>query len=197
MTPEKIIKVAENYESILKGLSVPVQRISVSSTFRQCSVEELLMHSHHLVLGIPGYAANPDKYGKANRHLGSVQTILSFGGLLRLQDMMDHNRKSSEDKPLPINTEETDSLGEEILRAKWHFHGFFPLWHIAQGRRACRQGWRNPREPFTDMLAAIRCEDSTGDYVGLERETADGLVSGEGRITIEDMLAEDWYIEAD
>ena len=87
-----------------------------------------------------------------------------------------------------------DGLGEEGERAVWEFCGAFPLQEIGNGRRACREGWRNRGEEF-DMLAAVACEDSMGVHVVLEREIADGLETGVGWITIEDMLATDWYLE--
>ncbi len=88
---------------------------------------------------------------------------------------------------------------ERYKRATWEFCGAFPLKEIARGRRACREGWRDRGDDDMDMLAvcqSIDLKDHTS-YLFLQRESADAFEDGGGEISIEDMLAEDWYLEVD
>ena len=92
MTPEKIIAVIEGYEKHLSRRGVPKVQMDPKRTFSSASKDELLAHAHLLCDGVKEFARNPEKMGKANRHLASVQMILSFAGWYTLEDLMNHNR---------------------------------------------------------------------------------------------------------
>jgi hypothetical protein len=93
---------------------------------------------------------------------------------------------------------EIDQMGDK--RAVWMLSGRLPLREIAAGKRACRAGWRNrgfftededPDESF-DMLAV--CASPDGELL-LSIESAQFLEEGGLFCNIEDLLAQDWYLE--
>jgi hypothetical protein len=92
MTPEKILAVVGMYEARLKQEGIRPKRMETSCTFATLSKQEVLAHVYHLIVGIKELAVNPEKQGKTGRHLGSIQTCLSFVGWYTLDDLMNHNR---------------------------------------------------------------------------------------------------------
>lgn len=92
MTPEKIIEVIEMYEKRLRERNVPKARVDPKCVFAAFTEDELLAHAHYLCDGAKEYARNPEKYGKANRHLTAIQMCMSFAGEYTLEDLMNHNR---------------------------------------------------------------------------------------------------------
>ncbi|MFA6593640.1 MAG: hypothetical protein WCT16_00085 [Candidatus Buchananbacteria bacterium] len=102
---------------------------------------------------------------------------------------------------------ETDELEPYAI---WDFCGAFPLAEIAKGRRACRAGWRNRsllvKEEFRDecrgefgMIAVVLgAECNEREFLKvlyLEREWDEDMEI-EGRFAyLDDMLANDWYLE--
>lgn len=93
MTPQKIIALAGRYEEELAALRIPKRRMEPERTFGSLTREESLAHARYLCEGVKEYAADPEKYGKANRHLTSVQMILSYAGLYTLSELMEQNRE--------------------------------------------------------------------------------------------------------
>ncbi len=92
--------------------------------------------------------------------------------------------------------EEIDGLGKK--KAVWIFCGQFPLREISEGKRACRKGWRNRGQENTDgwdMLAVIKSVSGDGPTLGLQRESAALIEGVETFNHIDDMLAEDWFLE--
>jgi hypothetical protein len=92
MTPDKIISLIERYEEELAALGIPPRRIDPSRTFASLDREGCLAHARYLCDGAKGYASDPERIGKANRHLTAIQMCLSFAGLYTLEDLMGHNR---------------------------------------------------------------------------------------------------------
>ena len=91
MTPEKICAVIEMYERELVDHLIPKRRISPSRSFAWASQTDLLAHAHFLCADAKVYAKNPEKYGKANRHLTAIQMCLSFATWYTLEELMEHN----------------------------------------------------------------------------------------------------------
>ena len=88
---------------------------------------------------------------------------------------------------------EIDGKGED--KARWLYCGKFPLAEIAKDRRACRKGWRNftvGEFEFFDMLSVVILSNGN---LGLQRESEDSIEGTEPYSSVEDMLAEDWYLE--
>ncbi|MEK7514623.1 MAG: hypothetical protein AAB587_02265 [Patescibacteria group bacterium] len=96
MKPEKIISVIEIYEKRLQTYEIPKERIDPKHTFASLSTEQILAHAHYLCDGAKEYARDPDKQGKVNRHLATIQMCLSFAGWYTLEDLMNHNRSDGE-----------------------------------------------------------------------------------------------------
>ncbi|MHB8710609.1 MAG: hypothetical protein ACYC6X_03615 [Minisyncoccota bacterium] len=96
MTPEKIIAVIEMYEERLRRARIRKIRMDPKCTFESLSKGLLLAHAHSLCEGVKEYARDPQKQGKANRHLTAVQMCLSFAGWYTLEDLMNHNRPISD-----------------------------------------------------------------------------------------------------
>lgn len=92
MTPEKIIAVIEMYDERLLKYGVTKVRIDPKLTFAEVSYEDLLRHAHYLCDGVKAFARDPEKLGKLNRHLASIQMCLSFAGWYTLEDLMNHNK---------------------------------------------------------------------------------------------------------
>ncbi len=92
MTPEKIISVVEMYEKRLAQAGIPKTRMDPKRTFGSLTSEERLAHAHYLCDGVRTAAYAPGKFGKANRHLASVQLCLSFADWYTLEELMGHNR---------------------------------------------------------------------------------------------------------
>lgn len=92
MTPEKIVSVIEQYEDRLRRNAVPKTRMDPRYSLAELSVAELLAHAHFLCDGAKEYARDPNRYGKANRHLASIQMCLSFANWYALEELMEHNR---------------------------------------------------------------------------------------------------------
>ncbi len=92
MTPDKIVAVITMYERRLRDALVPKVRMDPKRTFGSLNKDEHLAHAHFLCGGAKEFARDPEKYGKANRHLTAVQMCLSFAGWYTLEDLMNHNR---------------------------------------------------------------------------------------------------------
>lgn len=93
MTPQKIIALADKYEQVLAVLHTPKKRMDPNRTFASLTKKGMLAHAHHLCASVKKCAADPEKYGKANRHLAALQMILSFAGLYTLGELMEQNRE--------------------------------------------------------------------------------------------------------
>ena len=87
-----MVAVIEMYERHFKMYGVPKARLDQKRTFASAAKTELLAHAHFLCDGVKEFARNPEKFGKANRHLAAIQMLLSFAGRYTLEDLMNHNR---------------------------------------------------------------------------------------------------------
>lgn len=96
MDAHTIVLVISMYEERLQKEHVPKQRIDPKRTFQTTSTEERLMHAHYLCGGAKQFALDPERQGKANRHLTAIQMCLSFAGWYTLEDLMNHNRLVSD-----------------------------------------------------------------------------------------------------
>jgi hypothetical protein len=92
MTPEKILSVVSMYEVRLQREGIQPKRMDTSRTFSSLNKKEVLAHAYYLIGGIKELVANPEKQGKTGRHLGSLQTCLSFADWYTLDELMNHNR---------------------------------------------------------------------------------------------------------
>lgn len=92
MTPRKILEVVSMYEKRLVAEGVPKKRISPGLSFGVCNTQELLAHAHYLCDGLKDYAQDPQRQGKANRHLTAIQMCLSFANWYTLAQLMEHIR---------------------------------------------------------------------------------------------------------
>ena len=90
MTPEKICSVVAMYRTRLEKEEIPKQRMDPQKFFH--TKGEMLAHAHYLTDTTEEYARDPETYGKANRHLASLQTLLWTAGWYTLADLMNHNR---------------------------------------------------------------------------------------------------------
>ncbi len=94
METQKILEVAARYQKFFDEQHIPKVRMDSSRTFGSLTHQEALAHANYLLDGIREYAQVPGKEGKAGRHLGSLQTILSFLNVYTLEELMEHNRPS-------------------------------------------------------------------------------------------------------
>lgn len=92
MNPDKITSIVSLYAEQLSKAGIPKLRMDPTCTFRDLEKVEILAHAHFLCDGVLEFAQNPEKQGKTNRHLASIQLCLSFAGWYTLQELMDHNR---------------------------------------------------------------------------------------------------------
>lgn len=92
MTPKKIASVVSMYERLLSAAGVPKIRIDPGFMFEDQGKHLILAHAHYLCAGAKEFALDPQKYGKANRHLAAIQMCLTFVGVFTLRELMDHNR---------------------------------------------------------------------------------------------------------
>jgi hypothetical protein len=91
MTTEKIISVVGMYEQQFRQRNIPKIRMNTSRTLGSLTSEERLAHAHFLIDGIRINVGNSKRLGKVNRHLASVQMILSFENWYTLEELMSHN----------------------------------------------------------------------------------------------------------
>ncbi len=91
MTPEKIISLIEMYETLLKKRGVRKIRMDENRAFGSLKYHERLSHAHFLCDGVKEFIKD-SKISKANRHLASIQMLLSFAGVFTLEELMNHNR---------------------------------------------------------------------------------------------------------
>lgn len=91
MNPEKIISVTAEYQQRFLRDSIMPQRIDPLCTFAETSLTERLAHAAYLAEHIPDFARDPGKWGKANRHLASMQLCMSFAGWYSLNELREHN----------------------------------------------------------------------------------------------------------
>lgn len=99
MTPEKIVSVLELYERRLIAEHVQKRRMPPALTVSDLGPSEVLAHVHYLIDGAKEYARDPEKIGKANRHLGAIQMLLSLADWYTLEELMAHNRPSEGAEP--------------------------------------------------------------------------------------------------
>lgn len=92
MTPEKIREVVLAYQTQLTEMDVKPARIDPTRKFGECSADELLSHAAFACINTLKFIENPDKLGKANRHLTVIQMCMSFANIYTLEDLMNHNR---------------------------------------------------------------------------------------------------------
>lgn len=92
MTPEKMVSIIDTYERNLRRAKIREVRMSPKRTFASLGVRKILEHAHFLCNGAKQFALDPQKWGKANRHLTAIQMCLSFAGWYTLEDLMSHNR---------------------------------------------------------------------------------------------------------
>lgn len=72
---------------------IPAKRMNPKLTFGDITNRDRLAHAHHLAVGILGFLKErPIRWGKVNRHLGSLQTLLSVAKWHTLEELMDLNR---------------------------------------------------------------------------------------------------------
>lgn len=95
VSPEKIFAVVSLYRQMLCEEGIPKERMDPSRTLGSLTSRERLAHAHFLLDGILEYARDPEKKGKAGRHLAAVQMILSFENIYTLAELMNHNRPNS------------------------------------------------------------------------------------------------------
>lgn len=88
----KMRSVVEMYRAQLEAEKIPQQRIDPRRAFCHCTKDEKLAHAHYLVDSLKKFIDDPEKYGKANRHLAAIQMLLSEAGWYTLEDLMNHNR---------------------------------------------------------------------------------------------------------
>jgi hypothetical protein len=96
MDTQKMISVIETYRVQLAAAGVPKEQLAKDRCFGDASPDELLAHAHFLCDGAKEYAAKPAQYGKANRHLTSIQMCLSFARWYTLGELMAHNAPQPE-----------------------------------------------------------------------------------------------------
>ena len=94
MTKEQILKIVGMYREAFERRGIQKKRMDASLTLGSLTSNERLMHAHFLLDGIAIYVEDPEKEGKVNRHLASVQMILSFEGWHTLNELMEHNRSN-------------------------------------------------------------------------------------------------------
>lgn len=94
MTKEQILKIVEMYREEFERRGIQKKRMDTSLTLGSLTSNERLMHAHFLLDGIAIYVEDPEKEGKVNRHLASVQMILSFESWYTLNELMEHNRSN-------------------------------------------------------------------------------------------------------
>ncbi len=94
MRSEKILSVVAMYRNQLNEVGVSPLRINPNRSFADCTKQEILQHACYLCENIKNHVEeNGDfKMGKLNRHLSSIQMLLSFAGWYNLDDLMNHNR---------------------------------------------------------------------------------------------------------
>lgn len=90
MTKEKILSVVAMYRERFTREGIPKKR--ASPTCPLVRKAEMLAHAHYLADSVAELASNPEKIGKTNRHLGSLQTLLWIAGWYTLEELMIHNR---------------------------------------------------------------------------------------------------------
>lgn len=105
MTPEKILAVIAEYEERFKRENIPRKRMDPDKKFSELSDFGKLAHAHWLIDGIRDYVRSPDTMDKANRHLASVQVLLSCADWYTLGELMDHNRPDTQE-PAPERTDD-------------------------------------------------------------------------------------------
>jgi len=90
MEREKIHALANKYAELWP--QIKPKRIDPKLAFSRYTSIGLMAHIKYLAINLREYALDPEKYGKANRHLGAIQTLLSVVGWYTLEELMDHNR---------------------------------------------------------------------------------------------------------
>lgn len=84
------------YEERLRKAKILKIPMDPKRTFESLSKAERLQHAHFLCEGIKKYAKDPQRQRKAGSHLTAVQMCLSFAGWYTLEDLMNHNRPTSD-----------------------------------------------------------------------------------------------------
>jgi hypothetical protein len=91
MTTEKILSVTALYRERFMIEGTPKQRMDPTKFFE--TSDQMLAHAHYLIDGVEKFAKDPEKEGKAGRHLGSLQTLLWVAKWYTLEELMQHNRR--------------------------------------------------------------------------------------------------------
>jgi hypothetical protein len=92
MDNEKVLSIVDYYESKLKADDIPIQRADTRIILRDLSIEDRLMHSHHLCVNVRNFIEDTTISDKTHRHFASLQMFLGFAGWYCLDDLMGHNR---------------------------------------------------------------------------------------------------------
>lgn len=92
MTPEKIKMVIDTYRADLLMHGVVAKRMNLQDSFGSLSAQHILAHALHLCDTTEEHLGSAESWGKANRHFGSLQTLLSVAGWYTLEQLMEHNR---------------------------------------------------------------------------------------------------------
>ena len=92
MQPSQMLEMLDRYEHQLQRRGTRKVRMDPTHSFAQLSSDEMLEHAYYLIDGAKKFAADPEKWGKANRHFASIQMLLSFADWYTLEELMEHNR---------------------------------------------------------------------------------------------------------
>lgn len=93
MAVEKIVAIAEEHKLRFHRDGVKPKQMDPNQTFESLDRLGKLAHASFLAHGIIEYARDPKEYDKINRHLASMQVLVSCAGLDTLGDLMHTNRK--------------------------------------------------------------------------------------------------------
>lgn len=85
MTLEKIIAVAQFYQMEFVKADIPKQRMDITLT--PPPTESLLPHAHYLSDNVIAFARQPNKIGRANRHLAALQMCLLMAGWFSIKEL--------------------------------------------------------------------------------------------------------------
>lgn len=95
MTAERIRRARDEHLQALASNNIPVQRMDIHSR-APLSRDEMLAHAHYLLVGLEDYMVQ-GRVKKANRHLGSAQTLLRTAGWQSIADLMNVNRSTRDE----------------------------------------------------------------------------------------------------
>ena len=91
MTPEKILSVVQFYRERFEKEGIVTERMGTDEFFY--SHNQMLSHAYCLLDGVEKFISEGEgMLEKANKHLGSLQTLLWTAGWYTLGELMEHNR---------------------------------------------------------------------------------------------------------